>query len=177
MESVTLSAILPGLRWLAGTQRVAPLAFVKSSSIHMELTTWYGPPGAVGCPQSVCRPCSPLPGSGSCPLSECQLERPLQDVKDRRQQRWLQVHGVEDRPLVDQVGEAAHAVHLGDLSTGFVALAGEYLVKSVAQFDKPVGRDDVIQYDVSVCVQRAVLRGCQRLGDEPPFQQFAVHSG
>ncbi len=89
-------------------------------------------------------------------------------MKDRRQRHRLEVHSVEDRPLVDQIDEAAHALHLGNLSAGFVALAGKDRVKSMAQLGQPVGRDDLFQNDEAVGVQCAALSGLQRLGDEPP---------
>ena len=111
------------------------------------------------------------------PVERVQLKRPLQDVEDRGQQRRLEVHGVEGSPFVDQIGEAAHAFHLGHFSTGFVALADKDRVKSMAQLGQPVGCDDSFQNDEAVGVQCVVLRGRQRLGDEASLQQFAVQSG
>ena len=119
----------------------------------------------------------PAAGQGIVTVERMQLERPLQDVKDRRQQRRLQVDIVEDRALVDQVGEAAHVLHPGDLNAGPVALAVKDRVERVAQPPQPVRRDDVFQNEKAVVIQRAALRGRQRLGDEPQFQQFVIHIG
>ena len=98
------------------------------------------------------------------PVERVQLKGPLQHMEDRRQKLGLQVDRVEYRSLVDQVGKAAHAFHLRDLLTGLVALAVMNLVESPAQPGEPVRRDDLLQHEEAIGVQRLALRGRQRPG-------------
>ena len=64
----------------------------------------------------------PASGQRVVPVERVQLERPLQDVVDCRQELGLQVNRIECRSLVDQIGKPAHAFHLRDLLAGPVAL-------------------------------------------------------
>ena len=103
-------------------------------------------------------------------IERVQLEGPLQDVKNCREQLRLQIDRVEDRALVDQVGEAAHALHLRHFGTGRRAFFGKYGVAGLAQLQQPPGGDEIFQDDEALSGEPAPRGGAQRSGRKAQLQ-------